>query len=436
MLDPQERPVGHVFYTAYTVPSRTSVTRPVTFAFNGGPGASAIFLHFGGLGPKLVQFGNEGDYPSTSGGATDNPDTWLPFTDLVFVDPVGTGFSRSNVSDEEARRLFYGTESDAAYISRFIYDWLVANGRIASPLYLVGESYGGFRVPKIAVQLQTRLGARVRGLILVSPYLDRAYFSYSDSSPLLWVKLLPAYAAAQITRQRGSVTPGDLAPVEEYARGEYLVDLLRGTRDAAALERIAERVSQYTGLERALVRRLNGRVDPETFVREFRRDEGTVISRYDADVWAFDPFPSSAARRRQGDPILDRMYSPTIPALVDLVSRVIGWTPTSPYVALNYDVNRAWDWGTGGAVVGTSVESISDIRVAMSIDPSLNVLIANGLTDMTTTYFESRLAADQIPVMGRAEQLRLATYPGGHMFYSRPDSRAQFTSDVRAVYDN
>ena len=167
--DKDGKTAGEVVLTAYTVEGEN---RPVTFAMNGGPGASSVYLNFGAIGPKHLQAGNEGDSPSDPAVLTDNPGTWLDFTDLVFIDPVGTGFSRAEVPEADAKKLFYSTTPDIEYLSRIIYDWLVKNDRLGSKKYLVGESYGGFRGPRVTHYLQSQLGVAMNGAVLVSPYLN------------------------------------------------------------------------------------------------------------------------------------------------------------------------------------------------------------------------------------------------------------------------
>ena len=171
--DDKGKTIGQVVYTAYTVPSR-GYSRPVTFAFNGGPGASSVFLNMGAIGPKRVNFGVQGDSPSDPAVLHDNPSSWLGFTDMVFIDPIGTGFSRSLEDEDATKKDFYDAKTDIQYLSRVVYDWLVKNGRLTSNKYLIGESYGGFRVPKLAYYLQSRMGVGVSGIVMVSPYLDPA----------------------------------------------------------------------------------------------------------------------------------------------------------------------------------------------------------------------------------------------------------------------
>src|SRR5580698_5997345 len=251
VLDEKGKTVANVMFTAYTVPG---ANRPVTFALNGGPGAASVYLNLGAIGPKRVQFGAEGDSPSDPATPVDNPGTWLNFTDLVFIDPVGTGFSYSQVPEDEAKKRFYNPKSDVEYLSRIIFDWLVKNERLASSKYLVGESYGGFRGPRITHYLQTRLGVAMRGMVLVSPYLDPGASSNGDLSPLPWMLTLPSIAAANLERQ-GKLDQATRTENVRYTRTEYVQDLLKGRADAQAVERIVKRVTELSGLDPNFVRR-------------------------------------------------------------------------------------------------------------------------------------------------------------------------------------
>jgi carboxypeptidase C (cathepsin A) len=273
--DDKGKVIGQVVYTAYTAPGGR-YARPVTFAFNGGPGASSVFLNMGAIGPKHVSFGVQGDSPSDPAVLHDNPNTWLDFTDLVFIDPVGTGFSRSLEDADSTKKDFYDAKTDIQYLSRVVYDWLVKNGRLTSRKYLIGESYGGFRVPKLAYALQSQMGVGVSGIVMVSPYLDPAATGRETAlSPLPWMIDLPAMAAGHFERE-GDLTPERMAAVENYTRTQFVTDFLAGTEDKAATDRLSAHVAELTGLDPALVRRLNGRVDIETYLREIRRNIGQV----------------------------------------------------------------------------------------------------------------------------------------------------------------
>jgi carboxypeptidase C (cathepsin A) len=427
--DPKGEKVAEIVVTSYTLDRVEPGVRPITYAFNGGPGASSAFLNFGALGPKRLPFGNQDNSASDRPGLVENAETWLAFTDLVFVDPVGTGYSRSVAGNEEANRNFWSIDGDVDSLSRVIAKHLASKNRLVSPVYLVGESYGGFRIPKIARRLQSRDGVGVAGLIAISPVLDFAIRDGEASSPIPWVSSLPSLVATARER-KAPVTRADLADVEAYAAGDFLADLMRGPRDKQAVERIAGRVSELTGLEPDFVRRLGGRVDIRSFVRELRRKEGRVGSVYDANVTAFDPFPS-AARSDFDDPVLDGIRAPLTRAAVDFYARELGYRVDRRYEILSEEVNRGWRWGSGQSLP----EAASDLREAMALDPKIRVIVAHGATDLVTPYMESKLVLDQFPDFGEPGRIKLLVYPGGHMFYSRDASRAAFARDVRALYE-
>lgn len=425
--DDKGRVIAEVAFTSYILDGPRSPDRPVTIAFNGGPGAASVYLDLGLIGPKRVAFGSQGDTPSSAAPrVVDNPETWLDFTDLVFIDPVGTGFSRAYVSTPEAKTAFFGTEQDIRYLSRVVYDWLLKNKRLGSPKYLAGESYGGFRLPRLAHTLTTDLGVGIWGMTLVSPRLDYPSSARDDLSPMAWIATLPSMAAAKREADGAVLKASDMLDVETYARTEYAVDLLAGARNPAALDRMAARVAQYIGLDPALVRRMGGRIDLPTFAREYGRAKGVLASRYDVNVTAYDPFPWSPTNRA-GDPILEGIIAPTTSAKVDQVTRLIGWPVEGRYDALSDYVSTNWERDR-------SAEATTALRQVLALDPKMKVLVVHGFTDVQTPYFGSRLIIDQIPALAAADQIRLAVYPGGHMFYSRPDSRRLMRADVRSIY--
>ncbi len=423
--DDKGKAIGEVVYTAYVVPG--AANRPVTFALNGGPGAASVYLNLGAVGPKHVQFGAQGNAPSDSPIATDNPNSWLDFTDLVFIDPIGTGFSRSLVDEAKTKKAFYANDPDIKYLSKVVYDWLVENGRLRSPKYVMGESYGGYRAPRIAYELQSQIGVGVTGLVMVSPYLDPASEDTGSAlSPLPWMIQLPSMAAANFERH-DALTPAAMADVESYVRGEFTSDLLKGRSDPQAVSRLVANVSRLTGLDPALVQKLGGRVDIGTYLREIRRSEGRIGSVYDSNVTAFDPFPWSADRN-SGDPILEALVAPTTSAMVDFVTREVGWKTEARYNALSYAVGEAWDRGT------PKDAPVTDLRKAIANDPKMGVLIAHGWDDLSCPFFASKLIVDQMPAFGEAQRVQISVYPGGHMFYSRADSGAAFKRDAQAMY--
>jgi carboxypeptidase C (cathepsin A) len=426
--DEKGKKIGDVVYHSYVL-DKGGVSRPVTFAFNGGPGAATVYLNLGAIGPKHVAFGAQGDVPSSSAVLTDNPDTWLGLSDLVFIDAIGTGFSRSYVDDEQSKKYFYATEPDIEYLSRSIYDWLVKYGRLTSPKYIAGESYGGFRVPRITHTLQTEQGVGVNGMIMISPFLDGAIGSDDDLSPIGWMEAIPSMAAAKLERE-GRLSPETMAPVEAYLKSDFMVDWMKGPRDAAAQQRLNAKMTELLGVDPELARTMGGRVDTQTLLRQAFRREGKVGSRYDINLTAADPFPFSYEARQGGweDPILDQIIAPTTQAMVDYDTRVLGWKVDAPYYALNSKVGRLWQRKPGNA------ESVTDMRQAMAIDPKMKVLIVHGYTDLSCPFFSSQMIIDQLPSNLDLGRITLKKYPGGHMFYGRPDSRTALYRDVQAVY--
>jgi carboxypeptidase C (cathepsin A) len=425
--DKKGKTIGEVVYTAYTVPGAAAANRPVTFAFNGGPGASSVYLNLGAIGPKQVSFGDEGDAPSDSAVLHDNPNSWLDFTDLVFIDPIGTGFSRSHVDEAQTKKDFYTADADIHYLSRVIYKWLVQNDRLTSRKFLVGESYGGYRLPRLAYYLQTQIGVGISGMTLVSPYLDPPAIGKADAlSPLPWMINLPSMAAGHFEREGKPLDETTMGPVEQYVRTQFVQDFLAGLRDTAATDRLSAKVAELTGLDPALVRRLDGRVDVETYLREIRRNQGKIGSYYDSNVTTYDPFPASA-EPQYDDPILATIIAPVTSAMVDFITRQVGWKVDAPYHALSFEVNSEWQRDNTDTPV-------TDLRKAVASNTKMVVNIVHGWNDFACPYFGSRLILAQMPDFGDKDRIRLHVYPGGHMFYSRPSSDAALRKDVAASY--
>jgi carboxypeptidase C (cathepsin A) len=422
--DKDGKVAGEVVVTSYTVDGDN---RPVTFALNGGPGASSVYLNFGAIGPKHLQAGNEGDSPSDPTALSDNPGTWLDFTDLVFIDPVGTGFSCANVPEADAKKLFYSTSPDIQYLSRVIYDWLVKNDRLGARKYLVGESYGGFRGPRITFYLQSQLGVAMNGLVLVSPYLNPTIDNDADLSPLPWMMTLPSITAAHLEREK-KLTPEAMADVIAYTRGEYATTLLKGRADTDATKAMIQHVTDLTGLDPAFVKYSGGRLETGAYLREVFREEGKLGSVYDSNVTSFDPFPF-APEQRANDPILASIIAPMTTAMVDFITRTVGWKADARYNALSYDVNRLWDRDED-----LRNGSVSQLRQAVAADPKLRVLIAHGWNDLSCPFMGSVLTVDQMPLMGDPTRVAVHEYPGGHMFYTRMPSRMDLRKDVMELY--
>ena len=423
LFDDKGEPQADIAYTSYQLDGTDRANRPVTFLFNGGPGASSAWLQLGAAGPWRLSIGGAGAVSSATPELLPNAETWLDFTDLVFIDPVGTGFSRFVASGEDVRKRFLSVDGDVNSIALVIRRWLEKYDRLLSPKFVTGESYGGIRGPKIIRNLQTQQGVGVRGLILVSPLLD--FRDFSGSSLLKYMNALPSMAA--VARQaKGPVTRADLAEVESYAQGEFLADLIKGQADAQATTRLADKVAALTGIDQAVSRRLAGRLEVGEFRREFDRRNGRVIGRYDGSVSGFDPYPDSNSSHF-GDPSGDPLKAPLTSAAVDLTTRKLNWRPDGSYHLLSGSVNRSWDFGRGPA------ESISQLRQILALDPKMKLLVGHGLFDLATPYFASKVLLDQLPAYASPDRVKLVVYPGGHMFYSRDGARQAFRTEVEAL---
>jgi carboxypeptidase C (cathepsin A) len=417
-------PIADVAYIAYTKDGAQAGARPVTFVFNGGPGYASGWLNLGGLGPWRLRMDGSADRPSAPPITSDNADTWLDFTDLVFIDPPGTGYGRV-LGGGDNRKALWSVNGDIDALATTVRRWVEQNNRMESPKFIAGESYGGFRAPKVAHELNVDQGVGIAGLVMISPVLDFGGFN-ARFSPLSFVAALPSMAAVARSA-KGPISKADLADVETYAQGDFLADLLKGVNDKAAVARLSSKVAALTGLNPALVRRLDGRVPANVFLRAFWRSKDEIASQYDGTVAGFDPVPF-ASRSRADDQLRLGLHAPIVEAMVNLYHQKLDWNVVNGrYLFLNEQASRQWDWGSHDA------EAISDLRKDLALDPQFRVLIAQGLTDLVAPYFGTQMLLNQIPDYGPPGRLRLRVYPGGHMVYIRDASRKMLHDDARTL---
>lgn len=425
LFDGKGEPQADIAYTSYQLDGTEAKSRPVTFVFNGGPGASSAWLQLGNAGPWRLPLDGDAGIPSAPPELQPNAETWLDFTDLVFIDPVGTGYSRFVSTSEDVRKQLFSVDGDVAANAVTIRRWLEKYDRLPSPKFVVGESYSGIRGPRVVRELQTERGVGVKGLILISPLLD--FREYSGSSLLQYVASLPSMAA--VAREaKGPVSRADMADVETYARGDFLSDLVKGQADAEATTRLSDRVAALTGIDQAVSRRLAGRFDIAEFRREYDRRNGKVTGRYDASVMGQDPNPDSSFYHFD-DPSGDALIAPLTSAAVDLTTRKLNWRPDGAYELLSGSVNRAWDFGRGRE----PTQSITQLKQILALDPKLKVLVAHGLFDLATPYFGSKMLLDQLPPYATPDRVKLVVYPGGHMFYFRGPSRQALRAEAEKM---
>jgi carboxypeptidase C (cathepsin A) len=423
------------FYIQYKLDGSRQGERPLSFVFNGGPGAASVWLHMGGLGPRIISLNPDGTLPSPPVRLRDNELTWLAFTDLVFVDPVGTGYSRS----QGESRPFWGVREDIQSVGEFIRLFLTVQQRWQSPLFLVGASYGTTRAAGLAGYLPERYGIWLSGLVLVSPVLDYATIAFGSSLDLPYALVLPTYAAtaAYYGRLGGSGTDRNalLATVQEYAQSTYLVGLTLG-EDLAEDQRIEmyRQVSAFAGLPAEVVKRHKGRIPVSAYVREMFRQEGLVIGRMDTTVRSIDPSPLSPFAHH--DPSLVPLFGPFSSAAHAYIRGELGYLSDLPYEFLSDEVNAGWNWSTFGRDRGQGyVDVTGELGRSMSLNPYLRVFAACGRYDLATPYFAFLHSMRQ---MGLREGLRgnvvSRVYEAGHMPYLHEGSRRALYDDVAAFY--
>jgi carboxypeptidase C (cathepsin A) len=420
-------PIADIGYKAYILDSDDPQhKRPLSIALNGGPGASSAWLDLGAIGPWRLPVSSADISPSAAPRVIDNADTWLDFTDLLFIDPLGTGYSRMIGANEGAQKHFYSVDGDIDELATVVRKWLVANDRLTSPKFIIGESYGGFRAPKLAKKLEGTDGIGIDGLVMLSPVLDFSWFS-SDDNPAVYAGHLPSLVAAA-KGIKGPNPRDQLKAVESYASGPYLVDLYRGVRDATAIKRMSTTIAAFTGMDDKAVQRLAGRVYAGVMTREKGRDSGRIASAYDGTVTGYDPNPYDAFSHH-ADPILDALRVPMASAMADVTANRLKWPVNARYEILSSSVNGQWDWDNGRHLA----ESMSDLGALLALDPHFHAIVMHGVTDEVTPYFISKMLIDQVPTYGDASRLKLAVYAGGHMPYLEDASRAAMREDARKL---
>jgi carboxypeptidase C (cathepsin A) len=413
-----------VFYVAYVAKGTDARRRPVTFVFNGGPGAASTYLNLGLAGPRIVDFGPDGR-DGAAAKLVDNPDSWLAFTDLVMIDPIGTGWSRTAKPDGGS--AFFGVERDAEAFAKVIALYVAKNSRANSPKYLLGESYGGFRAAKVARELQSDQGIVVTGIVMLSPLLE-ASFLWGSQFALGAALQFPAIVATELERTK-KFTPAALAEAERFAMTDYLTTLAgpRPTGDKA--KAFYRRVAELTGLPAEVVAKARGHV--RTAYLQHLRASGQSVSLYDTTFAVPDPFPEGS-NRRGTDPILEGFTRALSGAFVGYARDELGFKTDMTYILLANDVGTKWKWGERRSPPGVS----DDLSVLLALDPSFRLLVAHGRTDLVTPYGVSRYVLEHLPDVGSPERAQLKLYRGGHMFYFDHNSRHAFTADAKAFYQN
>jgi carboxypeptidase C (cathepsin A) len=414
------QPKAEVFLIAYTADDAEPGSRPVTFAFNGGPGSSSVWLHLGLLGPRRVLMGDAGALLPPPYALADNPQTLLAHSDLVFIDPVSTGYSRATKGEKS--RDFHGFGGDIESVGEVIRLWTTRNGRWMSPKYLCGESYGTTRAAGLARHLQERYGMYLNGLMLVSSILDFGTAEFGGGNDDPYVLYLPTYAA--IAHYHGKHGDRPLREVldeaERYAESDYPRVLARGAR-LSQQERAeaAARIAALTGLSADYVDRVNLRPEHVRFLTELLRDQRKVVGRIDGRFTGWDT--DYGRETLSSDPSIDAIMGPYTAALNHYVRAELEYQSDLPYEILTGQVNQAWSFKE---FENQHVSVLEQLSAAMRANPHMRVHVACGYHDAATPYYaaEHSFAHLEIPPE-LAGNIEFSYHEAGHMMYVHEPSR-------------
>ena len=437
LKDEAGKPRANFFFSAYELSTEIPVEkRPITFVFNGGPGAASIWLHLGTAGPKVVQLNDEGYPHRPPYRMVDNPTTWLTHSDLVFIDPVGTGYSRpaDGVRGEE----FFGVQQDIDSVSEFIRLYLSRAGRWASPKFIAGESYGTTRAALLAQHLHDRFGIALNGVIFISTVHNFGTLRAGDGNDLPYPLFFPTYAASawyhkKLTGEVASYElPKLLKEVEKWVADVYIPALAKGrSLPADQRKQVIAAMAKYSGLPEQYIDRANLRVGPFEFEKQLLINQGKVLGRFDARIVGEGIDHNRMAP--EYDPSLalyDGVYSSNFN---DYVRRSLNFESDLVYEYLTGRV-QPWNWGQQG---NSGYLFVADeLNAAMVKNPYLKVLFASGIYDLATPYFAADYTVNHLSLSPeRRRNIRQTYYEGGHMMYHHQESLRKLNNDVTAFME-
>ena len=425
---------ARIFYMAYTLDGAGDpARRPLMFSFNGGPGSSSVWLHLGALGPRRVHMLDDGQMPPPPFRLVDNEQTWLDFTDLVFIDPVGTGYSRAARPDLAQR--YFGLQGDIQSVGEFVRLYLVKNQRWTSPLFLVGESYGTTRAAGLAGYLIER-GVAFNGVLLVSTILNFQTARFGRGNDLPYVLFLPTYTAiAWYHKKLPADLQGDLRKtldeVERWAAGDYTVALAKGDRlTPSERQEVIDRLNRYTGLDKSFIDNSNLRIEIQRFDKELLRDQKRTVGRLDGRFKGIDDL--AVTERPDFDPSMAAIRPPYTATFNQYVRSELGFRSDLEYYILGGGIGR-WDFGSDNSYADTS----EALRSAFAKNPYMRLFVASGYYDLATPYFAAEYTLRHMN-LDPALRANVTTtfYEAGHMMYIEQNSLAQLKRDAAAFVQN
>ena len=431
LKDEKDEIAAQIFYTAYTLDTEDDPgERPLIFVFNGGPGSASIWLHMGALGPKRVDMGDEGFMPAPPYRLVDNRYTWLDLGDLVFIDPIGTGYSRA--SDPEDNQKYWGLAEDLEAVGEFIRLYLSRSERWTSPLYLAGESYGTTRAAGLAGHLIDR-GIAFNGIMLLSTVMNFQTLRFTKANDLPFALYLPSYCATahyhgKLDDERQCRDLRDLLhEAAEWAETDYTVALAQGDRlDDAAREAIAARLAQYTGLSERFILGADLRINIMSFCKELFRDDRRAVGRLDSRFVGI--MASAEGQAFDFDPSMHAIVPPYSAVFNQYVRQTLGYKTDLNYEILSFKVNQNWKY-EGGKFPDTS----EGLRAAFAKNPYMKVFVAQGYYDLATPFQAAYYSLAHMGLdRGLRDNITIAEYEAGHMMYLHVASLAKLKSDVAA----
>lgn len=433
-----EKPKASIFFVAYTLDDVEDTSkRPVTFSFNGGPGSSSVWLHLGVLGPRRVKPDEHGNPPQPPYQLTNNEFSILDKTDLVFIDPVSTGFSRA-VPGEEAKQ-FHGFQKDIESVGNFILLYLGRYQRWRSPKFLIGESYGTTRACGLSGYLQDKRGMYLNGIMLVSVVLNFQTIRFAAGNDLPYILFLPTYTATAYWHNRLDQLETDtedsfekiLDEVREFALGDYTLALMQGSNlSDRRRQAIVKKLATYTGLSTDYIEKTDLRIKINRFCKELLRDEGETVGRFDSRFKGIDR--DSAGENYEYDPssaVIQGAYTAT---LNDYVRGDLQFESDLPYEILS---GRVHPWNYGGHQ-NEYVNVADTLRKAMTTNPALKVYVANGYFDLATPFLASEYTFTHLGLdKSLQDNITMAYYGAGHMMYIDMDELKKMKADMDAYLD-
>lgn len=420
---------AEIFFMAYTLSGTLNAAdRPVMFSFNGGPGSSSVWLHMGALGPRRVKMLDNGALPPPPYRLEDNPLTWLEHTDLVFIDPVGTGFSRAVKPDDGKK--FWSVQGDLASVGEFIRLYLTRYQRWNSPLFLVGESYGTTRAAGLS-DLLIEKGIALNGIALVSSVLNFQTLMFAAGNDLPYVLFLPSYTATawyhgKLPEDLQASLPDALAQAETWAEREYAIALARGSSlTESERKEVVDRLVRFTGLSRRFVEQCNLRIEIQRFCRELLRDDGRTVGRLDSRIDTIHN--PTMAETPDFDPSMTAIRPPYTAAFNDYVRRDLGYETDREYYILGGGIHTPWNWGDNPGYVDTSEALVK----AFAKNPYMKLFVASGYYDLATPYYATRYTIRHMDLAAAAHaNVQTAEYESGHMMYIHTDSLRKLSADI------